>query len=208
MFSTGGELRRHGSIEARVTKLGESIAQKAHGKSVNIIAHSMGGLGACHIISQIKPPNVDVLSLTTIASPRRGSAFADYMFESIRPHQIRRIYKALEFIGFETGVFSQLTRWYVQEQFNPKTPDADGVSYFSYRAFLEPTFWSIFGPSHKIIKRLVSVTSGRWGEYKGTPVGVSHLDLINWANRIKWFFWEQTEVIPNLQLLMVKADVV
>jgi hypothetical protein len=42
-------------------------------------------------------------------------------------HQIRRIYKALEFIGFETGAFSQLTRRYVQEQFNPKTPDADGV---------------------------------------------------------------------------------
>lgn len=75
----------------------------------------------------------------------------------------------------------------MQEQFNPKTPDADGVSYFSYRAFLEPTFWSIFGPSHKIIKRIkgapndgpVSVTSGCWGEYKGTLVGVSHLDLIN-----------------------------
>lgn len=30
-----------GSIEARAAKLGESIAQKAHGKSVNIIAHSM-----------------------------------------------------------------------------------------------------------------------------------------------------------------------
>jgi len=42
-------------------------------------------------------------------------------------HQIRRIYKALEFIGFETGAFSQLTRQYMQEQFNPKTPDADGV---------------------------------------------------------------------------------
>lgn len=24
-----------------------------------------------------------------------------------------------------------------------------------------------------------SVTFGRWGEYKGTLVGVSHLDLIN-----------------------------
>lgn len=79
------------------------------------------------MISQIKPPNVDVLSLTTIVFPHRGSAFADYMFESIGPHQIRRIYKALEFIGFETGAFSQLTRQYVQEQFNPETPDADGL---------------------------------------------------------------------------------
>ena len=42
-------------------------------------------------------------------------------------HQIRRKYKALEFIGFETGVFSLLTRQYMQERFNPKTLDADGA---------------------------------------------------------------------------------
>jgi hypothetical protein len=23
-------------------------------------------------------------------------------------------------------------------------------------------------------------------------IGVSHLDLINWTNRLKWFFWELT----------------
>src|SRR6266536_5459044 len=33
-----------GSIEERAKKLGEDIAEKANGKSVNIIAHSMGGL--------------------------------------------------------------------------------------------------------------------------------------------------------------------
>jgi len=72
-----------GSIEARAAKLGESIAQKAHGKSVNIIAHSMGGLDARHMISQLKPPDVNVRSLTTIASPHQGSAFADYMIDRI-----------------------------------------------------------------------------------------------------------------------------
>jgi triacylglycerol lipase len=35
------------------------------------------------MISQLRPPNVKVLSLTTIATPHRGSAFADYMFEQI-----------------------------------------------------------------------------------------------------------------------------
>jgi hypothetical protein len=34
-----------------------------------------------------------------------------------------------------------------------------------------------------------SVPSSQWGEYKGTLVGVSHLDLINWTNRMKWWFW-------------------
>lgn len=37
---------------------------------------------------------------------------------------------------------------------------------------------------------LVSVASSQWGTYKGTLVGVSHLDLINWTNRLRWLVWE------------------
>lgn len=74
------------------------------------------------------------------------------------------------------------------------------VRYYSYGASLEPSFFSVFGPSHRIIKRteggendgLVSISSSQWGEYKGTLVGVSHLDLINWTNRLKWWFWSLT----------------
>jgi triacylglycerol lipase len=80
---------------------------------------------------------------------------------------------------------------------------------------LEPSSWSVFALSHSVIKQreggindgLVryelehhvkseinrrSVASSQWGDYKGTLVGVSHLDLINWTNRLKWFFWELT----------------
>lgn len=39
---------------------------------------------------------------------------------------------------------------------------------------------------------LVSVESSRWGEYKGTLDNVSHLDLINWTNRLRWYIWELT----------------
>jgi triacylglycerol lipase len=42
----------------------------------------------------------------------------------------------------------------------------------------------------QMLNHSFSVPSSKWGEYKGTLVGVSHLDLINWTNRIKWFFWE------------------
>ncbi|KAJ4358075.1 lipase 2 [Didymosphaeria variabile] len=68
-----------GSIEARAARLAEDIAQKAQGKAVNIIA----GLDSRYMISRLKPDNVKVLSLTTIATPHRGSAFADYMFDTI-----------------------------------------------------------------------------------------------------------------------------
>ena len=65
-----------------------------------------------------------------------------------------RLYKALEFFGLETEAFAQLTMKYMRDEFNPKTPDVPGIRYYSYGASLEPTRWSIFGPSHKIIKAI------------------------------------------------------
>lgn len=105
----------------------------------------------------------------------------------------------LEFFGFETGAFSQLTQKYMRENFNPKTPDREGIAYYSYGATVNPRFWSMFRQSHRIIQRLegdndglVSVQSSKWGTYKGTLKDVSHLDMINWTNRLRWFLWELT----------------
>ncbi|KAH6683339.1 Alpha/Beta hydrolase protein [Halenospora varia] len=180
------------SIEERALKLGRDIAEKANGKSVNIIAHSMGGLDARYMISKLKPENVNVLSLTTIASPHRGSSYADFFLDEIGPYYLPRIYKFLESRGIGTGAFSQLTRKYMREKFNPNTPDLPGVRYFSYGATFDPGFLSWFRQPHSIVDKfegpndgLVSVESARWGTYKGTLVGVSHLDLINWKNRIQ-----------------------
>ncbi|RYN80041.1 hypothetical protein AA0117_g3154 [Alternaria alternata] len=199
-----------GSIEARSAKLAESIAVKAKGKQVNIIA----GLDSRYMISQLRPTDFKILSLTTIATPHRGSAFADYMFQTIGPRRIKRVYSVMEYFGFETGAFSQLTQEYMQNSFNPKTPDIPDVRYFSYGASLEPTRWSVFAPSHAIIKQkegvndgLVSVQSSRWGDYKGTLIGVSHLDLINWTNRLKWFFWELTGSKRNFNAIAFYLDI-
>jgi triacylglycerol lipase len=176
------------SIEERALKLGQDIAKRADGRSVNIIAHSMGGLDARYMISRLKPENVEVLSLTTIATPHRGSAFADYLFDEIGPRNLPKLYKILEAAGLGTGAFRQLTTKYMIEEFNPKTPDKPGVRYFSYGATLKPYMWSVFKRPHRIVQRMegpndgmVSVASSQWGTYKGTLVDVSHLDLINWS---------------------------
>ncbi|KAF2470921.1 alpha/beta-hydrolase [Lindgomyces ingoldianus] len=200
-----------GSIEARAEKLAENIGRQVKGKDVNIIA----GLDSRYMLSRLRPTDFNVLSLTTIATPHRGSAFADYMFESISPRQIKRIYNVLGYFGFETEAFSQLTRQYMQETFNPKTPDVEGIRYYSYGASLEPSSWSVFGISHNIIKRMegglndgmVSVSSSQWGQYQGTLIGVSHLDLINWTNRLKWFFWELTGSKRNFNAIAFYLDI-
>lgn len=151
------------------------------------------------MISQLKPAGVKVLSLTTIATPHRGSTFADWMFKRLGPLNIPKLYKAMEYVGFETGAFEQLTQEYMTKSFNPRTPDDPGVRYFSYGATLRPHLTSVFRKSHHVIEPvegpndgLVSVQSSQWGEYKGTLDNVSHLDLINWTNRLRWYLFELT----------------
>ncbi|KGO77160.1 hypothetical protein PITC_024020 [Penicillium italicum] len=166
------------SIEARAEQLARNIEAGAQGKDVNIIAHSM-----------VRPPNT-------------GSSVADYVLNQIGADRLPQIYYALNRLNVETGAFSQLTRKYMTETFNPNTPDMDDVRYFSYGAAMEPSIWSAFRLSHRVLAEiegpndgLVSVSSSRWGGdagYKGTLMGVSHLDLINWTNRLKWIVGEVT----------------
>jgi triacylglycerol lipase len=75
---------------------------------------------------------------------------------------------------------------------------------------MEPRLWSVFRLSHRLLQQiegyndgLVSVASSKWGGdngYKGTLMGVSHLDLINWSNRLKWLAGEITGQKPKLVL--------
>ena len=177
------------SIEQRATELMKDIKAKAQGKTVNIVAHSMGGLDARYLISNLKPWDLEIMSLTTIATPHRGSSFADFLFREIGETNLPRIYKLLARINLESGAFSQLTTKYMSETFNPANPDDPSIRYFSYGAQFKPPLWSVFRFSHGIIEviegpndGLVSVASSKWDEkgYRGTLDGVSHLDLINW----------------------------
>ncbi|RYP26570.1 hypothetical protein DL767_007968 [Monosporascus sp. MG133] len=143
-----------GSIEMRAERLAQNIAKDARGKNVNIIAHSMGGLDARYMISHLQPKNIAVHSLVTVASPHRGSAFADYVFDHIGPDFFPSIYKFVEGIGMDTGAFQQLTRHYMAEEFNPRTPDDPNVRYFSYGAVMDvPPLLSPFRQSHGIITK-------------------------------------------------------
>ncbi|KAF3924305.1 hypothetical protein ABW21_db0207175 [Orbilia brochopaga] len=145
------------------------------------------------MISRLRPTSFKVLSLTTVSSPHGGSPFADYVIEFIGKKRLPKIYHILERMGLETGAFEQLTTKYMRKDFNPQTPDVPGVRYFSYGALTQPGLFSPFRASHKIISRidgdndgLVSVRSASHGVYKGTLLGPSHLDIINWTNRLKW----------------------
>lgn len=177
------------SIEQRGIALLRDIKAKAQGKTINIVAHSMGGLDARYLISNLKPWDLEIKTLTTIATPHRGSSFADFLFREIGEENVPRVYKLLDRLNLDSGAFSQLTTQYMRESFNPANMDDPSVRYFSYGAQFRPPLWSVFRFSHDMIDviegpndGLVSVASSKWDEdgYKGTLDNVSHLDLINW----------------------------
>jgi triacylglycerol lipase len=157
----------------------------------------MGGLDARYMISKVcSSAGIDVRGLVTVATPHRGSPLADYLIENSRwPLRLDSWYGVLRRVGFGTEAFAQLTTSYMMHDFNAEIQDDPTVRYFSYGAAMDPapSIWSPFHMSHRLISSaqgpndgLVSVESSRWGEYKGTLVGVSHLDLINWSNRMVW----------------------
>ncbi|THH12923.1 hypothetical protein EW146_g7241 [Bondarzewia mesenterica] len=70
-----------GSIASRSENLHRFLQSNAPGRGLNFLAHSMGGLDCRYLITHIKPTEYKPLSLTTIATPHRGSAFMDWCTE-------------------------------------------------------------------------------------------------------------------------------
>jgi hypothetical protein len=74
------------------------------------------------------------------------------------------MYKIFETFGLETGAFSQLTRKYMNEEFNPKTPNVDDVKYVLLVCFVHRCsdlskillLWSVFGANVLVGVRLVT----------------------------------------------------
>ncbi|SCZ88576.1 BZ3500_MvSof-1268-A1-R1_Chr2-1g04501 [Microbotryum saponariae] len=66
-----------GSIKQRAHSLHRLLEenQELHGQQLNFLAHSMGGLDARYLFSQIRPETYHPISLTTLSTPHRGSEF-------------------------------------------------------------------------------------------------------------------------------------
>lgn len=75
---TTDALHRTGSITSRAEDLDRALRDKAQGRAINFLAHSMGGLDCRHLISNIKPTEYTPLSLTTVSTPHHGSPFMDW----------------------------------------------------------------------------------------------------------------------------------
>lgn len=173
------------------------------GKSkVNILAHSHGGLYSRYAITNLGLSS-KVSSLTTLCTPHRGSAVADVIIGVSGDVGGWLIGSTLDWVyGFLLGDKSpqsyknaiDVSRPYCNNIFNPNTPNVSGVYYQSWATkiftvtadlVLEPS-WLLLNFHEGANDGLVSVTSAKWGTFKGTYTGswynvggVSHINAIN-----------------------------
>ena len=95
-----------GSIEARAETLKAAMRQRFKEQPLHLVAHSMGGLDARHMITHLDTAG-QVLSLTTLGTPHRGTVFADEGVEFADKH---KLFGWLRKLGIPDDAFHQLRR--------------------------------------------------------------------------------------------------
>lgn len=149
---------------------------------VNVIAHSMGGLDLRYMITHLGMGD-RIASATTIGTPHRGTSCADVI--GIVPAPVQDAINAVfMLVGWDMkGAIHDLTTHYVQNVFNPATPDDPRVKYYSWAGVGDPMgtqtghsmIIPIFWPTWSLVDNLegendglISVKSARWGQFCGT----------------------------------------
>ncbi|MCM1082339.1 MAG: hypothetical protein NC393_13040 [Clostridium sp.] len=184
------------------------IAIKTGAGKVNVIAHSKGGIDVRYAISRYGMDQY-VVSLTTINTPHRGCAFADYLINKIpesAQQKIARRYNAVfRRLGDAAPDFlaavSDLTAAACKER-NTYITDSENVYYQSVGSVLNKAWEGSFPASisYGFVKKfdgandgLVGERSFPWGKrYRLVTTkynrGVSHFDMTDIARKnIKGF---------------------
>ena len=176
------------SIKDRAAILEETISEKYPNQKVNLVGHSMGGLDCRYLISEFPSKRFTPVSLTTISTPHRGSPFADYVIDNfIGRERLPSLLSLMELLRLPQsgdGTAFEALGTSKMKEFNAQVLDKEGVKYYSWGASFDPGLLDTFRWPHSVILAkegpndgLVSVESAKWGEYRGTLLGVNHLDL-------------------------------
>ena len=167
----------------RAHQLKEYIERESPEEPVHLLAHSMGGLDARYMVSCLGMDK-RVLTLTTLGTPHRGTAFADWGIG-----RLERLLKPLfQFFGVPTQAFYDLTTSRCRV-FNDQVRDVSGVRYFSVAGTHDGHFLNaeFLLPYHIVLEKegpndgVVSVASASYGERLDLWEG-DHFSLVNWLN--------------------------
>ena len=164
---------------------------------VNVIGHSHGSVYSRYAISNLGLGD-KIASHTSIAGPHRGSTIAALIAGMIKGNVLEDIFNGFfKLIMNDTSSDTvsnllDLTPAYMTTVFNPKTPNVSGIYYQSYAYKIETILGAgIFIPTWPILRNyegdndgLVSVTSAKWGNFRGVIkgsfwAGVNHLAAVD-----------------------------
>lgn len=212
----------YSTIAIRAEQWAEIIEKlkKQYGyEKMNVVAHSMGGLDMRYAISSLGI-NDSVASLTTVATPHHGTSLAEIVLTA--PAAVKaKLGDLFNWFGENfypsrksdsVGAVEQLTRKYVENEFNPAIPDIEGISYFSFSAAVGKGTAHPLNPIYRVQNQLihqheglndsfVSVDSAKWGVHLGTAP-ISHLEQIGiQVNKDRKHHFENfwLDVIQNLK---------
>jgi triacylglycerol lipase len=178
-------LSRTRGVPARALELRRFILREFPNDRVHVFGHSMGGLDARYMISNLDMGG-RVHSLTTIGTPHRGCSFADWGIRKLG----WLLGPVLRFLSISPDAFYDLTTERCR-RFNEEVRDVPGVRYLSVAGHCERSnlglalrlpsriVQNIEGPNDGI----VSVSSAAYGE-RCDMWEADHLNLVNWPNRI------------------------
>ncbi len=191
-------------VETRAAELGQNVMWvlgKERCEKVNIIAHSMGGLDARHMLFKSRSSerlHERIASLTTVSTPHEGSPFADWGIDNL-PHVIPIAQK----LGISLNAFNDL-RTDRCRAFNhdPEVIEFErdceaGIIFQTFAG--SQKFWGVYDPlklPFYIIEKeegdndgLVSVQSAKWREryFKGLVENADHLNELGW--------WDPAQIV-------------
>jgi triacylglycerol lipase len=188
-WAEGVDKRAH-DLKGNLLKiLRETGAEKA-----NIIAHSMGGLDARHMMFNDRNDgkiHKRVASLTTISTPHEGSAFADWGLDNLT-----LLHAVIQKLGVDLSALKDLrtdTCKMFNEHQDVKEFEMACKGTIKFQTYAgKQDFWGVLSvlkiPFHIISKRegendgMVSVRSAKWSDeyFQGTLDKTDHFNEMGW----------------------------
>jgi triacylglycerol lipase len=202
--------KRAEELRAEVT----NVLKLRGSEKVHIIAHSMGGLDARHMIVGHGMED-RVASLTTIGTPHLGTSFADWGIANKGHDIIESLKNVIDLEGFKDLTVESCAK------FNELARNAEaknGVVYHTYAGSQEKA--AVFGPlqpSWEFINEaegdndgLVSVTSQRWqaelvsDDGVRKPIGQSSFPVqVDHLNEVGWWDLQEMKHMGGLSLSLL-----
>lgn len=179
----------------------ERMLDETGAETFTVIAHSMGGLDARYLISNMDLHEY-VPALVTISTPHRGTSIAEFVLD--QPEMVREwLANMADWVGTRAlddsssnalQAVSELTPEHMQHTFNPQVPDHPSVQYWSYAGRagkgtdvpLDPFFYALNNYLYKregVNDGYVAVDSAKWGDFLGT-IDADHARQVGLDSRL------------------------